>query len=241
VNENNFDYGLDYGNDERPARSLQESGREALGSFGKTIADELRRVERSIRSSQPTPPETNQEKGRLNSRQVIAEVQALIDCAGAENRWVEPKEFDARWKDQREKGGQENNVYVEDGYYFKANVRSFHPTWSGYLDRLLIHNTKFPDIPMEITGVTRTGMDWKPAIVCRQQEIRAREKQTTQAEIEEFMKEMGGEQDYAIMHQFHFGDGITMSDARPQNILSDDDGNFYPFDLILKINRGKWE
>lgn len=232
---------MDYGNDERPARSLQEGGREALGSFGKAIADELRRVERAIRSSEHAPPETSEEKARLNSKQIIAEVEALIECAETQRKWIEPEEFDEKWRDQREKGGQENNVYVEDGCYIKANFRSFHSTWSGYLDRLLMHNTKFPDIPLEIIGVTRTGMDWKPALVCSQQEIRAREKQTTQDEIEGFMREMGGEQDYSIMHQFHFSDGITISDARPQNIISDDDGNFFPFDLILKINGGKWD
>jgi hypothetical protein len=233
-----FDFGLDYGEWEHPARELQQAGRDALGDFGKMVADKLRAVERSVRRGQLEAPRTDDDRDKLNHRLILKEVQALFDLAEREGRTIDQREFWRNWEAQGKKGGQENKVYYEDGFYTKANTREFHGCWSEYLDRLLVHNALFADVAYEIIGMTRAGADFKPAIVTRQTAIVADREPSTQEEIDALMTGLGGEPDYADFHKFHFG-SMILSDARPQNVIRDKHGHLYPFDLILVMNRNR--
>lgn len=221
------DYEFDH-----PAREVQERGRAALGDFGRATLDVLRGVEGSIRSSQLEAPSTPAARDKFNQKLVLQETFELVKLAKREGKWIEPSEFRAKWEEYGKGGGIEHAVYQDGGFYIKANTRAFHGNWGQYLDRLLMHNAYFPDVPYEVAGVTRAGEDNKPSIVVRQKGVVADGGNPTDAEINAHMVGLGGVKDPIDEHKYHFEGGITIRDVRDENVIKFGD-DLFVFDPVI--------
>ena len=89
-----------------------------------------------------------------------AEEFALSAYAVNAGALLDPIEFFTRWRDSGANGGQEHQVIVGDEgepVEKRTNIPYFHDSWSGYFDRIRLHNVLFPEASIIIKGFQNQG------------------------------------------------------------------------------------
>ncbi|MBQ0047814.1 MAG: hypothetical protein KBT33_10000 [Prevotellaceae bacterium] len=127
--------------------------------------------------------------------------------------------------------GVENDVYlnVDTNVVYKVNNLMTSRSVSLFLDRIILHNTVFPQTRYDLYGFTGFGNgSIYPIIV---QDYIANAIHATPDEIEEYMANMG----FVSCGNARFSNGdIEVLDLHPRNVLKDCDGDFYVVDADFR-------
>ena len=95
-----------------------------------------------------------------------AEERALSAYAENNALLLNPTDFFSRWRDSGANGGQEHQVVVGDSgqpVEKRTNVPYFHDSWTGYLERIRLHNILFPEASITIKGFQNQSRQfWTP-------------------------------------------------------------------------------
>jgi Serine/Threonine/Tyrosine Kinase found in polyvalent proteins len=107
-------------------------------------------------------PEVFKAEAQLNPAGATraAEESALSAYAAKNGALLDPIEFFGRWRDSGANGGQEHQVVVGDAgqpVEKRTNIPYFHDSWSGYFERIRLHNVLFPEAFITIKGFQNQG------------------------------------------------------------------------------------
>lgn len=137
-------------------RSPQISLRESLGAAGESIAKVLERVHQASQKSGIAIPKSKAERYELHRALRTVEEQQIRRSLN--ELFIDPSEFETKWRATGELGGAEQRVYPDGtGQYIKANNGNYHGHWSQYLERLRLHRIIFPDTAYTIIGLVDHG------------------------------------------------------------------------------------
>lgn len=156
------------------------------------------------------------------------QINVLRKFAIENNCWFSDLSIFGEYADR----GSENEVYTdtECEIVFKLNdFRYADDNLNSFFERLLIHNTYFPDCAYDLIGFASNTFG-KVCAVLSQPFIRA-EREATEAEIAETLTKMG------FLPQLdgeYFSNGeYDIFDALPNNVLYGIDGHLYFIDTII--------
>ena len=215
---------------------FQRSPQEELGGgneLHKKMGEASAFIRRSIEAA-----EKEQQRPLTGNEKREVENKAALDYAQQNNIWVEDL---YSLGNPLTGGGNEHTLAydVETGTVYKAN-NLFNAGYSvmQFLEQLKNHNEVFPENKYELigfTGLKNEGTKRAPHIepIIKQKYI-PDVVQTTIAEIDSFMKDLGFEK----AKDFTYSNGkYTVADMRPRNVLKDGEGNIHVIDDIVTRNR----
>jgi len=127
--------------------------------------------------------------------------------------------------------GMENDVYLntDENVMYKVNNLMTRKCVSSFLERILLHNTVFPQTRYDLYGFTGFGHGSIYPILI--QDYIANATHPTPDEIEVYMISLG----FTPLGNARFSNGyIEVSDLHPRNVLRDADGDMYVVDADFK-------
>ena len=184
------------------------------------IADELKRLctvyeaQRGAGKTDVTPFETEQRVAEL--------------FAKSQGFWIPmPKVFDLGVPGPC---GHENDTYVAEKVIYKVNNLLNSGSIAGLLDKLLMHNTIFPDTAYSFYGFAGfDGRTVQPVII---QPRVAEARPATQIMIDTYMAALGFEK---TAEEGRFTNGMyDVWDLVPRNVLTDSEGDIFVVDAEIK-------
>lgn len=166
-----------------------------------------------------------------------AEGAALLAYAAGTETLLDPFDFFCRWKESGANGGQEHQVVVGDAgepVLKRTHMPYFHESWSGYFNRIKLHNILFPEAPIAVRGFqnqtrnlgTPYGDVLPPGVYCvTEQPFVNWEREATADEINAYLQSGGfekvrvpeGERDKG--EWFNPDAGVHLVDVRGDNIV----------------------
>lgn len=166
----------------------------------------------------------------LSERQLIdIDNKTAEDLAKEKYLWVEFSEIMSLGVPAP--SGVENDVYLNDetNVVYKVNNLMTSKNVSAFLERIILHNTVFPQTRYDLYGFTGFGNgSIYPIIV---QDYIANATHATPDEIKEYMVNLG----FVSCGKASFSNGyIEVSDLHPRNVLKDSDGDLYVVDAEFK-------
>lgn len=145
--------------------------------------------------------------------------------------------------DQKKEGTSENDVYLNnDGKTLtKINNLSYvqsaelNRNFNSFIDRLIAHNTLFPDVGYTIKGFMNNKNGYS-SLVLEQPFISGIERNATKDEIEKYLTsnefKIAGKRSWSNGHEVWSNGEYELFDARPANVLKAKDGNLYFVDTF---------
>lgn len=138
-----------------PERLPQGIISESIENSLRAAADVARRVHESVQEGEVVGETYDQRLGNYRSllrRIAPSESSALRSWAQERKMLLDDREFTAKWKARGEMRGSEHDIYAEDGRVFKRNNLVYNPSLLDYLNRLIIHNSIFPESAYRLEG-----------------------------------------------------------------------------------------
>lgn len=128
--------------------------------------------------------------------------------------------------------GMENDVYLNSNgnIIYKVNNLMTSKTMTALFERLLLHNSIFPQTEYRFRGVTGFGNG--SAYPVLSQNYIPNEREATPIEIDTYMAALGFEKTAVATFT---RDNIIVSDLHPRNVLRDSDGDIYVVDAEFKV------
>lgn len=128
--------------------------------------------------------------------------------------------------------GMENDVYLNsDGnIIYKVNNLMTSKTMTALFDRLLLHNSIFPQTEYTFRGITGFGNG--SAYPVLSQNYIPNEREATPVEIDTYMAALGFEKTAVATFA---RDNIIVSDLHPRIVLRDSDGDMYVVDAEFRM------
>ena len=218
------------------------------GSGGKKlkIATNLAyRVHQSIQKNQEAefsdiPERGKRQDQRFRIGQLIKpkEEKYLRQWAEAQNILMDNDDFNSKWKSRGKVAGAENDAYFDEETqrWFKRNDLSYHNTFLDFFYRIALHNTNFPEAPVQLEGFVDNGGVLQPVI--SQPHVRA-ERGATPEEVEELMTKLGYQKgsDPLRPHDYYNPKtGVKVEDLHDENVLVDKDGMLYVVDPVMYLD-----
>lgn len=190
------------------------------------FADKLR-----IRSSEST--RNAQEDCSVISRELDAREQALLveEIAKNEGACIDfPNVFELGTPFP---SGVENDVYLNENgkKIFKVNNLMTSKSILSLLDRIILHNTIFPQTAYKLHGFTGFGNGSVYPVLC--QDFVYSEREATPIEIDMYMSAIGFNKIDDAPYQ---RDEIIAFDLKPRNVLRDKDGDIFVIDVDFRTN-----
>lgn len=179
----------------------------------------------------------NVEADEIQDERNERQEQEIEDYARERGIWVENtlKTFNELYG-ERLGSGQEAIVWRKDGNtVIKSSNTLQYEDLQLFLDRLVIHNTLFPESAQKLVGFgTDKNGDFE--VIIEQPFIPEAEEATPQ-EIKDYLKNLGFEQYQGFGGGERYKTGeVLLNDAAPRNFVKTESGNIIPIDLILKLN-----
>ncbi|MCH5174864.1 MAG: hypothetical protein J1F40_03165 [Prevotellaceae bacterium] len=127
--------------------------------------------------------------------------------------------------------GVENDVYLSaNGYWvYKVNNLMTSINLLKLFDRLILHNTIFPQTAYELQGFTGFGNGSIYPIL--RQNFIVYDREATPIEIDTYMSALGFEK---VEDTKYTKDNIEVSDLHPRNVLKDIDGDIFVVDAEFR-------
>lgn len=127
--------------------------------------------------------------------------------------------------------GVENEVYLNShgNVIYKVNNLMTSKTLLALFDRLILHNSIFPQTGYRLKGFTGFGRGSIYPIL--RQDFIPNEREATPVEIDMYMSALGFQKLSAAAYSN--GD-VEVSDLHPRNVLRDSDGDLYVIDAEFK-------
>lgn len=144
--------------------------------------------------------------------------------------------FEKRWREQGEKGETEHRIFFdeESQRWFKKNNLSYHSTYLDFFYRLALHNEMFPESAYALEGFVKEGGGLYP--ITSQPHARATGG-ASKIDVEKFMSKLGYEKIPGTEHDYINRDkGIRLEDMHDENVLMDDEGNFFVIDPVIYLD-----
>lgn len=127
--------------------------------------------------------------------------------------------------------GVENDVYLnaEGNMIYKVNNLMTSKTISALFERLLIHNSLFPQTAYKLRGFT--GFGYGSTYPILQQDFIPNDREATPIEIDTYMAALG----FSKTTDATYNNGqFEVSDLRPRNVLRDTDGDLFVVDAEFR-------
>lgn len=127
--------------------------------------------------------------------------------------------------------GVENDVYLntDTNVVYKVNNLMTSKCVSKFLDRIILHNSVFPQTHYDLYGFTGFGNGSIYPILIQDYIVNATH--PTKEEIAEYMREL----EFEPCGDARFSNGyIEVSDLHPRNVLKDSEGDIYVVDAEFK-------
>lgn len=167
---------------------------------------------------------------QVNKEVRAAEEKALRVFATAAGLMFDGEQFEARWKEQGEMGGAENDITYDEasGRVWKRNrIDVMHVSWRQFFERMLAHNFYFPEAPLRLEGFVESTDGLCPLFT--QPDVRA-ERGAQRNEVETMMQRRGykrrGADDY--LSELFF-----VEDLHQGNVLVDEEGALHVIDPVI--------
>lgn len=128
--------------------------------------------------------------------------------------------------------GVENDVYLNSNgnLIYKVNNLMTSKSILSLLDRLLIHNSIFPQTSYRLKGMTGFGNGSVYPVLC--QDFIPNEREATPIEIDTYMAALS----FTKLGEATYENGdVVISDLHPRNVLRDADGDFFVIDAEFKV------
>ena len=126
--------------------------------------------------------------------------------------------------------GNENDTYISNDTIFKVNNLLNSKGIVSLLERVLLHNTIFPETFYYLIGFT--GYDGRSVMPILRQDLIKDAQPATVVEIDTYMSAIGFTKRETIGH---YTNGIYLVwDVVPRNVLRDKDGDIYVIDAEIK-------
>lgn len=188
------------------------------------FADELRR--RSAENQRNAQPDST----ALSPRSIIDIDNSTAESLAKEkNLWIDISEVVTLGTPAP--SGVENEVYLnkKGNYVYKVNNLMTSRCVSDFLQRIMLHNSIFPQTGYELYGFTGFG-NGNVYPILKQNYIFGAE-YATPVEIDTYMSAL----DFEKVDEATFTNGvIVVSDLYPRNVLKDNDGDLYVVDAEFK-------
>ena len=126
--------------------------------------------------------------------------------------------------------GNENDTYVSPSSVFKVNNLLNSKSISGLLNKILLHNTIFPNTAYRLHGFA--GYDGRSVLPVLEQERICNAQPATQIMIDTYMSAIGFIKMEKIGH--YSNDIYEVWDILPRNVLVDSEGDIYVIDAEIK-------
>ena len=184
------------------------------------IADELKRL--------CTVYEAQRGAGKTDVTPFETEQRVAEQFAKSQGFWIPmPKVFDLGVPGPC---GHENDTYVAEKVIYKVNNLLNSGSIAGLLDKLLMHNTIFPDTAYSFYGFAGfDGRTVQPVII---QPRVADARPATQIMIDTYMAALGFEK---TPEEGRFTNGVyDVCDLLPRNVLTDNEGDIFVVDAEIK-------
>ena len=184
------------------------------------IADELKRL--------CTVYEAQRGAGKTDVTPFETEQRVAEQFAKSQGFWIPmPKVFDLGVPGPC---GHENDTYVAEKVIYKVNNLLNSGSIAGLLDKLLMHNTIFPDTAYSFYGFAGfDGRTVQPVII---QPRVADARPATQIMIDTYMAALGFEK---TPEEGRFTNGVyDVWDLLPRNVLTDNEGDIFVVDAEIK-------
>ena len=126
--------------------------------------------------------------------------------------------------------GNENDTYVSDNFIYKVNNLLNSGTILKCLQKIILHNTIFPDTSYSFHAFT--GFNGRSVMPVFKQDFIKDAVPATRIEIETYMAALGFNK---IIDEGKFSNGTYLVwDIVPRNVLKDKDGDIYVIDAEIK-------
>ena len=128
--------------------------------------------------------------------------------------------------------GVENDVYLNShgNVIYKVNNLMTSKALLSLFDRLILHNSIFPQTSYQLSGFTGFGNGSIYPIL--QQDYIINEREATPIEIDMYMSAIG----FQKLSAAKFSNGVVeVSDLHPRNVLRDNEGDLYVIDAEFRL------
>lgn len=166
------------------------------------------------------------------------EEKSLKNWEKANDKWVDDKDFTAKWIAGGKKGETEHQVYYdkESNRWFKRNnlLQNIDNGQLGYLQRIMLHNALFPESALRFEGYTEHEGELMPVV--SQPHITGRD--ATIPEIRDHMDSLGFTE-IGKTNTYLSKDGtIQVGDLHGANALKLSTGEVVIIDPVIKMTEG---
>jgi serine/threonin/tyrosin kinase-like protein len=202
---------------------------EAYAASGSTTLRAVADVARGVHCA--SPPVAGRPPPAFTRSLKLREVEALRQWSTPYGLGWDAAAFDRKWNAQGCVGGQENDVYLEEGRIFKRNNLSFHLSYADFFDRLALHNLLFRAAPLQMEGfVDAGGPSFWP--VMSQPAVRAK-RGARRDEVAALMKRL----DFVRVRNddYRHPAGILVEDLHDENVFLNLDGEVIVIDPVIYV------
>ena len=189
----------------------------------KEISDEIRRRCKVY--------ETESRIGQGNVNHFEAEQRIAEQFAKANNIWLPMEEaFNLGFPGP---SGNENFTFITHDTIFKVNNLLNSGGISNLLDKIILHNTIFPETFYYFIGFA--GYDGRSVMPILRQDLIKNASPATSIEIDTYMSAIGFTKN-SNDGKF-YNDSFIVWDAVPRNVLKDKEGDIFVIDAEIALNR----